>query len=144
VQRVLVDADVLFAAAASPSQHGASLLILRLAELTLIQAVAPTQVVVESQRNMQEKLPHSVGLLQALINRALIVVPDPSASSMEPYAGTAHPKDLSILVAAATNQCPWLVSFNIKDYQPGLPSVRVLRPGDFLLFIRQQLTRLGG
>jgi hypothetical protein len=140
----LIDADVLFAAAASPSQHGASLLILRLAELTLIQAVAPTQVVVESQRNMQEKLPQSVGLLQALINRALIVVPDPSASSMGQYAGTAHPKDLSILVAAVTNQCPWLVSFNTRDYQPGLPSVKVLRPGDFLLLIRQQLTRLGG
>ena len=33
--RVFVDADVLFAGAASPSEHGASFVVLRMAEITL-------------------------------------------------------------------------------------------------------------
>ena len=36
--RVFVDADVLLAACASPSEHGASLVILRMAEITLLDA----------------------------------------------------------------------------------------------------------
>ena len=38
--KVFVGADVLFAGAASASKHGASLVILRLGEITLIDAVA--------------------------------------------------------------------------------------------------------
>ncbi len=38
--RVFVDADVLFAGSASPSEHSASLVVLRLAEITLIEALA--------------------------------------------------------------------------------------------------------
>ncbi|MBC7249776.1 MAG: hypothetical protein H5T62_05770 [Anaerolineae bacterium] len=49
--RVFVDADVLFAGAASPGKHGASLLILRMAEITLIEAVASQQVITEAERN---------------------------------------------------------------------------------------------
>lgn len=142
--RVLIDADVLFAAAASSSEHGASLLILRLAELTLIQALAPQQVVIEVQRNLQEKLPKSLGLLDALVSRTLQIVPHPSAETIREYAGAAQPKDLSILVTAAVNKCPWLVTFNVKDYQPALPLVSVVRPGDFVLLVRQQLTQLIG
>jgi hypothetical protein len=37
---VFVDADVLFAGAAAPSEHGASLVVLRMAEIPLIEAVA--------------------------------------------------------------------------------------------------------
>ena len=36
--RVFVDADVLFAGAASPNSESASLVVLRLAEMTLIDA----------------------------------------------------------------------------------------------------------
>ena len=43
--RVLVDADGLFAGAAAPSEQGASLVILRMAEITLIEAVASQQVI---------------------------------------------------------------------------------------------------
>jgi len=35
--RVFIDADVLFAGAASPSEHGASLVILRMAEITVLR-----------------------------------------------------------------------------------------------------------
>lgn len=140
--RVLVDSDVLFAAAASSSEHGASLLILRLAELTFIQAVAPQQVFVEAERNLQDKLPKHIKTFHALVGRSLMLAPNPPVESVQHYQGKAHPKDLPILVSALENECLWLVTFNLKDYQPGLPSVKVLRPGDFVLLVRQQLTRL--
>ena len=142
--RVLIDADVLFAAAASSSEHGASLLILRLAELTLIHAIAPQQVVVEAQRNLQDKLPKALGLFDALVARTLEVVPDPPPQIVAQYTGMAHPKDLPILVTAVAHDCAWLVTFNIKDYQPGWASVSVVRPGDFVLLVRQQLAQLVG
>ncbi len=48
--RVFVDADVLFAGAASPREYGASLVILRMAEITLIDAVTCHQVTIEVER----------------------------------------------------------------------------------------------
>ena len=98
--RVLVDSDVLFAAAASSSEHGASLLILRLAELTFIQAIAPQQVFVEAERNLQDKLPKYVKTFHALVGRSLMLMPNPGVESVQQYQGKAHPKDLPILVSA--------------------------------------------
>ena len=46
--RVFVDAGVLFAGSAAPREHGASLVVLRLAEITLIEAVASQQVITEA------------------------------------------------------------------------------------------------
>ena len=43
--RVFVDADVLFAGAASPSAHSASLVLLQMAEITLLDALTSQQVI---------------------------------------------------------------------------------------------------
>lgn len=137
--RILIDADVLFAAAASSSKYGASLLILRLAELTLIQAIAPSQVIVEVHRNLEAKLPQAINMFRVLIDRSLQIVPDPDPELVQQHQGKAHPKDLPILVSAAEHECPWLITFNLKDFQPGLPNIKVVQPGDFVLLIRRQL-----
>lgn len=142
--RVLIDADVLFAAAASSSEHGASLLILRLAELTLIQAFAPEQVMMEVQRNLQVKLPQALNTYRVLVERSIQVVPDPPLALVQKHQGKAHPKDLPILVSADEHQCTWLITFNLKDYKPGLPSVKVVRPGDFIVQVRRQLSVMTG
>jgi hypothetical protein len=47
------------------------------------------------------------------------------------HLGCADPEDLPILVAALREDCPWLVSFNLRHYRPGVPAITVLRPGDF-------------
>jgi hypothetical protein len=52
------------------------------------------------------------------------------------------PKDLPLLVAAVRENCPWLLTFNLRHYQPGHPDVTVTRPGDFVLRVRELLTRL--
>lgn len=141
--RVFVDADVLFAGAASPSQHSASLVVLRMAEITLIEALASRQVVIEAERNLQAKMPRALPAFRMLVQRCLQVVPDPTKDEVEEHAGRAHEKDLPILVAAVRENCPWLVTFNLSDYQPGHNAITVLRLGGFLQEVRYLLGRMG-
>ncbi len=140
--RVFVDADVLFAGAAAPSEHGASLTILRMAEITLIEAVTCQQVIIEAERNLADKLPAVLPAFRLIVSRCLQVTPDPAAGELVPYVGRADPEDLPILVAAHREDCPWLVSFNLRHFQPGVSTVTVLRPGDFVLRVRDLLAGL--
>jgi hypothetical protein len=140
--RVFVDADVLFAGAASPSEHGASLTILRLAEITLIEAITSYQVITEAERNLEEKLPAAFPAFRLLVSRCLRVVDNPLPEDLGSWVGMADPKDLPVLVTAAREGCPWLVTFNVRHFRPGHPDVTVLRPGDLVLRVRELLAAL--
>jgi predicted nucleic acid-binding protein len=140
--KVFIDADVLIAGAASPSEHSASLVILRMAELTLIEAITSQQVIAECERNLKEKLPHALPAFQLLANRCLRIVHDPPPEQLKPFLGSAHSKDLPLLVAAAREGCPWLITFNLRDFEPGIPTLTVFEPGDLLLRIRYLLASL--
>lgn len=141
--KVFIDADVLFAGSAAPSEHGASLVVLRMAEITLIEAIASQQVILEAEHNLAEKLPQTLPAFRLIVSRSLQVVPNPNPADLLPYTGLANPVDLPILVAALHSGCPWLVSFNTRHYRPGHPEIAVLTPGDFLLRVRDFLARLG-
>jgi hypothetical protein len=140
--RVFVDADMLFAGAASPSEHSASLVILRLAEITLIDALASQQVVIEAERSLAAKLPGALPTFQLIVSRCLRVVPDPQPADLRPHLGLAHREDLPILVAALQEGCQWLVTFNVRHFQPGHHNLAVLRPGDFVMRVRDLLAHL--
>ena len=140
--RVFVDADVLFAGAASPNEHSASNLILRMGELTLIEAFASTQVVTEAERNLQDKLPGALPAFRLLASRCLVTVEDPEPTDLHGYSGLADPEDLPILAAAIQQNCSFLATFNIRHYQLGHPNVTVLKPGDMVLRIRYLLEHL--
>jgi len=77
-----------------------------------------------------------------IVARSLQVVPDPSPTDLAPYRGLAEAKDLPVLVAALRQDCPWLVTFNVRHYQPCHPDLKVLRPGDFVQRVREQLAYL--
>ncbi len=141
--RVFVDADVLLAAGASPGEHGASLVVLRMAEITLIEACTSRQVIEEVRRNLARLLPQAWPAMQTIIARCLTVAADPTEAELLPYAALAHEKDLPILVAALQANCRWLVTFNLRHYQPGHPAIVVARPGEFLAQVRDLLSRLG-
>ncbi len=140
--RVFVDTDVLFAGAASSSKHGASLVILRMGEITLIEALTSEQVITEAERNLEDKLPQAVPMFRLLVNRCLRVVPDPRPADLLTYTGAADPKDLPILVAAVRESCPWLITFNVRHFRPGLPQITVFQPADFILHVRDRLAGL--
>jgi hypothetical protein len=140
--RVFVDSDVLFAGVASPSEHGASLVVLRMAEITLIEALASQQVVTEAERNLAGYLPGALPAFRMIVSRCLRVVDDPRPADLAACAGMADPKDVPILAAAVRESCPWLVTFNVRHFQPGYPSVAVVRPGEFIQCVRGLLAHL--
>ena len=142
VPLVFIDADVLFAGAASPQEYGASYVLLRMAEITLIDAIASEQVIEEAERNLGEKIPQALPSFRMLVSRCLRVVATPRKDELVIYQGLADPKDLPILVAAIRENCPWLVTFNVGDYQPGHKDVTVMRPGQFLSKVRGYLSHL--
>jgi predicted nucleic acid-binding protein len=142
--RIFIDADVLFAGAASPNEHSASNLLLRMAELTLIEAITSTQVITEAERNLLDKIPNALPAFQMLVSRCLRVVEDQDPAEIAKYVGLANSEDLPILAAAVQEECSLLVTFNTRHYQPGHPSVSVLKPGDLVLRIRYLLARLSG
>jgi hypothetical protein len=139
--RVFVDADALFAGAAAPGEHGASLVVLRMAEITLIRAITSTRVIGEAERNLTDKLPAALPAFRLLVSRCLHIVDDATRTDLDTVSGMADPKDLPILAAAVRETCPWLVTFNVRHYQPGHPSIMVVPPGTFLLRVRDQLAR---
>lgn len=141
--RVMVDADVLFAGAASPSDRSASTVVLRLGDLTLVDGVASEQVVAEAERNLSEKVPAAVPAFRELAAACLRVVPDPTADEVLALDGSADPKDLPILAAAVRERCDVLVTFNERDFRPGHPDVEVVTPGVLVQRVRRLVARAG-
>ena len=141
--RVMVDADVLFAGSASPSDRSASLVVLRLSDLTLIDGVASEQVVAEAEKNLGEKVGAAVPAFRDLVGACVRVVPDPTADEVVALSGRAHPKDLPILTAAVRDECDVLVTFNEKDYRPGHQDVEVMTPGVLVQRVRRLVAWAG-
>ena len=140
--RIFVDADVLFAGAASPNEHSASLVILRMAEITLIEAVISEQVIAEVERNLIEKIPAALPAFQMLAKRCLLVVSDPTVSEIKALSQVADAKDLPILAAAVREKCVCLATYNIRHFQPGVESVTVLKPGVLVQRVRYLLAQM--
>jgi len=140
--RIFIDADVLFAGAASPNEHSASLVILRMAEITLIEAITSRQVITEAERNLQEKMPAALPAFQLLVRRCLKVVDDPTNDEIVAISQSADPKDLPILAAALREGCVYLTTYNIRHYYPGVENVTVLKPGDLVQQIRFLLAKM--
>jgi predicted nucleic acid-binding protein len=137
-----VDADVLFAGAAAGSEHSASLVVLRMAEITLIEALTSQQVIEECERNLSAKIPAALPAFRLLVSRCLQIFPPPAAVDLSAYGRLADPKDLPILITALQAKCAWLVTFNLRHFRPGHPQITVLRPGDFVLRVRELLAYL--
>jgi len=142
--RVFFDADVLIAGSASKTHSSASYILLQLSELTLIDGLICPYVREEVKRNLKEKLPHALPVFQALLQAAIKEVPDPPRASLKRWAGRADPKDLPVLAAAVSNDCRYLVTFNIKDYPDPPKPLEVLKPGDLVQRVREHLEALSG
>jgi hypothetical protein len=140
--RIFIDADVLFAGATSPNEHSASLVILRMAEITLIEAVANQQVIMEGERNLEEKMLAAMPAFRMLVSRCLHVVADPTVVEIEVLSKAANAKDLPILAAAVRENCVFLTTYNIRHFQPGIESTTILKPGDLVQRVRYLLAQM--
>jgi predicted nucleic acid-binding protein len=139
---IFIDADVLFAGSASTQEHSAALVILRMAEITMIEAMSSEQVITEVKRNLEEKMPAALPAFHMLVKRCLRVVSDPGSNEIKALANAADPKDAPILAAAVREGCLYLTTYNIRHFQPGVESVQVLKPGDLVQRIRYLLAQM--
>jgi len=140
--RVYFDADVLFAGATSPSEHSASQVLLTLSEITLVEGRSSELAVTECRRNLAAKLPSATGDFERLVGRALSVVDAPNRETLLPHVDRADWTDLPHLVSALEQDCSYLTTYNVGDYEPGHPEVDVLRPGALVRRAREQLSSL--
>jgi predicted nucleic acid-binding protein len=140
--KVFVDADVIFAGSAAPSEHGASHVVLQMGEITLLDCITSQQAVTEVERNLAEKLPAKLPEFRLIASRCLRVVPDPKPADLTHHRGQADPEDLPLLVAALRESCSYLLTFNLRHFRPIAGQIRVQRPGEFLLSIRRRLSAL--
>ena len=141
--RVFLDTSALLAGLASP--RGASNVIIALAEAGLLTLVVSEQVLVEAERNLQEKLPKAIPEYERLLSTCpLERIADPSTRDVAKATGIIHRKDASILVAAKNAQVDYLVTLNRKHFldDPGVArtsGVRIGAPEDFLAWLREQV-----
>ncbi len=140
--KVFLDADVIFAGSAAPSVQGASYVVLRMGEITLLNCFTSEQAITEVERNLSDKLPQALPEFRLLIKRCVQVVPNPAPQDLEAYVGQADPKDLSILVAAIRENCSHLLTFNTRHFSPVANRPLVQPPGKFLQTVRSQLGML--
>jgi predicted nucleic acid-binding protein len=136
--RICLDADALFAGAASVS--GASHVILQLGEFGLIEIGVPIQAFEEAQRNLRAKLPAAMPAFRTLVEVSttpLTMAPRARATRLA-RVGDADPKDAPILAAAVAGDCKWLVTFNVRDYRT--ERIKVSEPGAFLEALRAILS----
>lgn len=140
--KVFVDADVIFAGAAAPTEHGASHVVLRMGEITLIDCISSEQAVKEVERNLAEKIPEKLPDFHLLVSRSLRIIGDPQPNELIAYEGQSDPKDLAILVAALKEGCSYLLTFNVRHFTPTTPDILVQQPSGFLITVRSLLGTL--
>jgi hypothetical protein len=128
---IFLDADAMFAGAASPREYGASHVILRLGQYTILDCVTSEQAIAEVERNLSLKAPSKVGTFRAIIRDCLRVVPDPEDEQIEPFAEMADAGDLPMLVAAVSHGAHRLITFNVRHYWPQQISFACSVPANF-------------
>jgi predicted nucleic acid-binding protein len=139
--KVYIDSDVLLAAAASPT--GASHIIVKLCELTLIEGVISEAVLIEVERNLLAKLPAAIPAYRVLLSAAkLYTAPLPTHEQLRTYHQQADPKDLIHLAAACLAGCQYLITHNTKHYTPPSGVIEILKPGALLERIRTSFSQL--
>lgn len=141
--RVFLDTSALLAGLAPPT--GASSVVLALAEAELVTLVVSEQVLVEAERNLQEKLPRAIPEYQRFLATCPLerAVP-PSPADVATARELIHPKDAPILAAAIVGEADYLVTPN-REHSFDDPEVarrsglRIGTPADFLAWFRNEV-----
>lgn len=138
--RLFIDSNVLIAG--SVSTHGASFVVLQLAELGIVTALISEQVMIEVERNLAIKLPAALPAFRTLVEVTLMRVPDPPPDMIAACARQADLKDAPILAAALQNKCRFLLTHNTRHFWPTGEYPSVVTPGEFLVRLRFHLSAM--
>lgn len=132
-----LDADALIAGCAS--REGAAHVVLRLVEAGLIFGRSSEQVRTEVRRNLARKFPARLQIWERDVESLIHWEADPSKAACKPWAGQADDKDLPILVAAARAGARFLVTFNVRHFNP-IEGPIIVTPGELLERLRVHIS----
>jgi predicted nucleic acid-binding protein len=128
--------------AGTASTTGASHILLRLSELTVIDRLTSQYAIAEAERNLLAKLPAAAPAFRLILEAAIEVIPTPPQSLVQDITDQAHPKDAPILAAAIVGKTDFLATFNVRHFhQRNVPPL-IQKPGVILAQIRSSLVAL--
>jgi predicted nucleic acid-binding protein len=140
--KAFLDTSALIAGIAS--SRGAARAVLQLAEMGLIEVVISRQVIVEADRNIEEKLPEILNEYREFINKlGLVLIDDPSQNDFERYLKVINYDDAPILASAVGSGADFLITWDRKHFigkdMHIHSSVKIVTPGEFLKYFRKHI-----
>jgi len=138
--KVFLDTSALIAGAAS--SRGAARAVLQLAEIGLIEVIVSRQIIVEADRNIEEKLPEMLDEYRHFIELlAPVLIDDPRRKDVETFLKVINPVDAPILAAAVISKADFLVTWDRKHFIGKNIHVhaklKIVTPGEFLKYFRE-------
>lgn len=140
--KVFLDTSALIAGIAS--SRDAARAVLQLAEIGLIEVVVSRQVIVEADRNIEDKLPEMLSEYREFIKLlAPILIDDPYQKDIKRYLTVINPDDAPILAAAMNANVDFLITWDRKHFIGKNihihSNLKIVTPGEFLKYFRECL-----
>lgn len=140
--KVFLDTSALIAGIAS--SRGAARAVLQLSEIGLIELIVSRQVVVEADRNIEEKLPEMLNEYREFIKLlAPVLVDDPLQNDVAKYLTVINSDDASILASAVISGADFLVTWDRRHFIGKNihihSSLKIVTPGEFLKHFRKYI-----
>jgi predicted nucleic acid-binding protein len=138
--KVFLDTSALIAGIAS--SRGAARAVLQLAEIGLIEVIVSRQVIVEADRNIEEKLPEMLNEYREFIELLEpVLIDDPRQKDVERFLKVINYDDAPILASAVSSGADFLITWdrkhfigkNIHTYS----NLKIVTPGEFLKYFRE-------
>lgn len=140
--KVFLDTSALIAGIAS--SKGAARAVLQLAEIRLVEVIVSRQVIVEADRNIEDKLPEMLSEYREFIKfLAPVLVDDPSHGEIKRFLTVINPDDAPILAAAVNADADFLITWDRKHFIGKNihthSDMKIVTPGEFLKYFREYL-----
>ncbi len=138
--KVFLDTSALIAGVAS--SRGAARAVLQLAEIGLIEVIVSRQVIVEADRNIEEKLPEMLNEYREFIKLlAPVLIDDPRQKDVERFLKVINYDDAPILASAVSSGADFLITWDRKHFIGKdihtHSNLKIVTPGEFLRYFRE-------
>ena len=138
--KVFLDTSALIAGIAS--SRGAARAVLQLAEIGLIEVIVSRQVIVEADRNIEEKLPEMLNEYRGFIEiLAPVLIDDPHQKDIKRFLTVINPDDAPILASAVISDADFLITWDRKHFIGKNihihSNLKIVTPGEFLKHFRE-------
>lgn len=140
--KVFLDTSALIAGIVS--SKGAARAVLQLAEIGLIELIVSRQVIVEADRNIEEKLPEMLSEYREFIKLLEpVLVDDPCGKDVAKYLTVINPDDAPILASAVISGADFLITWDRKHFIGKNirihSNLKIVTPGEFLKHFRKYI-----